>query len=327
MISLWWWALPVLLLPVWWHRQKKERTNVQLLATARFLPRTSPQQQRVWRWRDVTLMLLRCLLLATVIAWLADMVIAWRGDAVLIAPGSDRVWVDKQIVDAGFTTADKIDVPSSDVFGWLARHEREWKADARLLVLGNVSMPAERPRLAHAVHVRSKPAALAGAEIHVAIVSARPARWRALFAALDGPQRFVIAADPSAKSELIIWDRPEAPTSGVKAPLWWIGDATAFPELKNAKAVDGIGYADSARGRLWASDRWPAESAEAARAQFESWQRLHYAAPPYVTPAQTIAASATAAPAPASGALRYLLTIALLVLFALERIVTHATRR
>lgn len=188
-------------------------------------------------------------------------------------------------------------------------------------------MPAQRPRLAHAVHVRTRAAALAGAEHHIAIVSARPAQWRALFAALDGPQRFVIAAEPSAKSELIIWDRPEAPPAGVKAPLWWIGDANAFPELKNAKAVDGIRYADSARGRLWASDRWPATSAEAARAQFESWQRLHYAPPAYVTPAQAIAASATVGPAPASGALRYLLTIALLALFALERIVTHATRR
>lgn len=327
MISLWWWALPVLLLPIWWHRQKKERTNVELLATARFLPRTSPLQQRVWRWRDVTLMLLRCLLLATVIGWLADMVIAWRGDAVLVAPGSDSAWVEQQIVDAGFTAADRIDVPSNDVFGWLARHEREWKADARLLVVGSVRMPAQRPRLAHAVHVRTRAAALAGAEHHIAIVSARPAQWRALFAALDGPQRFVIAAEPSAKSELIIWDRPEAPPAGVKAPLWWIGDANAFPELKNAKAVDGIRYADSARGRLWASDRWPATSAEAARAQFESWQRLHYAPPAYVTPAQAIAASATVGPAPASGALRYLLTIALLALFALERIVTHATRR
>ena len=61
MISLWWFALPVLLLPIWWHRQKKERTNVAMLATARFLPATSPEQQRVWRWVHVTLLLLRCL--------------------------------------------------------------------------------------------------------------------------------------------------------------------------------------------------------------------------------------------------------------------------
>ena len=327
MISLWWLALPVLLLPIWWHRQKKERTNVQLLATARFLPRTSPQQQRVWRWMDVTLLLLRCLLLATVIAWLADMVIARRGDAVLIAPGSDSAWVEKQVADAGFKDADRIDVPTNDVFGWFARHEREWKADARLLMLGNVSMPAERPRLAHAVVVQTRQAALAGATHNVAIVSARQTQWRALFAALDGPQRFVVASEPGAKSDLIVWDRSEAPPPNLKAPLWWVGDTTAFPELKNARVVDGIRYADSARGRLWASDSWPAASAEAARVQFETWQRLHFAPAAYVTPAQTIAASASSAPAPVSGALRYLLTIALLALFALERIVTHATRR
>eukprot|EP01041_Mallomonas_annulata_P020049 gene20049-39646_t len=138
MISLWWFALPVLLLPIWWHRQKKERTDVAMLATARFLPATSPEQQRVWRWLDVVLLLLRCLLLATVIAWLADMVVAWRGDAVLVAPGTtDTAWVDQQVAQAGFKGADRIQVPEADVFGWLARHEREWKNDARLLLVGN----------------------------------------------------------------------------------------------------------------------------------------------------------------------------------------------
>lgn len=327
MISLWWSALVLLLLPVWWHRQKKERTDIAPLATARFLPPTSPQQQRVWRWTDRILLLLRCLLLATVIAWLADMVIAWRGDAVLVAPGTDAAWAEKQASDAGFAKADRIAVPSGDVFSWLARHEREWKPKARVLIVGDVPMPAALPRFTHTVEVRTRSAAPVLADRHVAIVSARPDAWGALFKALDGPQRYVVTSEPDAKSELIIWDRPEAPPATLKAPLWWVGDVSGFPELKSAKAIDGLRYADSPRGRLWASDVWPARDPQSARVQFENWQRLHYAPVPYTTPPQVFAASATSMPAPASGALRHLLTIALLSLFALERILTHATRR
>lgn len=328
MISLWWFALPVLLLPIWWHRQKKERTDVAMLATARFLPATSPEQQRVWRWLDVALLLLRCLLLATVIAWLADMVVAWRGDTVLVAQGTtDTAWVDQQVAQAGFKGADRIDVPEPDVFGYLARHEREWKNDARLLVVGNVAMPAARPELTHAVTVRARAAAPPASPQRIAIVSARAEKWSALFAALDAPRRFIVSTTPDAKSDLVVWDRQEAPPANLKAPLWWIGDATAFPELKNAKTVDGMRFADSARGRLWASDRWPAADAQAAREHFETWQRLHLAPVPYAPPAQVIAALAGASHDQASGALRSLLAIALLVLFALERILAHATRR
>ncbi|UUZ51153.1 hypothetical protein LP420_17430 [Massilia sp. B-10] len=124
MISLWWLALPVLLLPVWWHRQKRERAAVKPLATARFLPRTNPLHQRVWRWHDRSLLLLRCLLLATVIAWLADLALPWRGDAVLVAPGTDAAWAANQIREAGFSSASRMNLPSRDAFGWLAQHER-----------------------------------------------------------------------------------------------------------------------------------------------------------------------------------------------------------
>ena len=41
MTSMWWFALPVLLLPIWWHRQKRERVKALPLATARFLPRAA----------------------------------------------------------------------------------------------------------------------------------------------------------------------------------------------------------------------------------------------------------------------------------------------
>ena len=90
MYPLWWLALPLLLLPVWWHRQKRQRMKADFLATARFLPSAAPEQQRVWRWRDRILLLVRCLLLLGLIAWLASMIFPWRGDTVLLDAGADR---------------------------------------------------------------------------------------------------------------------------------------------------------------------------------------------------------------------------------------------
>lgn len=326
MMSLWWLALPVLLLPIWWHRQKRERVNATPLATARFLPRTDPQQQRVWRWADRVLLLVRCLLLATLIAWLADMVLPWRGDSVLVVPGTDNAWAVQQAKEAGFTGADMVPLAGPDAFGWLAKHEREFQADARLLVVGAATMPAQRPAMAHQVTVRSKPAQPVNTEHRIAIVSKRASQWRALFAALDGSQRYVVTAQPGPKSELIVWDVPEAPPAGLRAPLWWIGDATAFPELKNAAVVDGLRHADSARGRLWSHAAWPAADAGAARRQFETWQRLHYPALAYTAPPQLLAAAPAAAQAPLNGALRNIMSLALIALLALERILAHARR-
>ena len=328
-MSFWWLALAVLVLPIWWHRDKRERADSQALATARFLPRADPRQQRVWRWVDRMLLLVRLLLLAAVVGWLADMVLPWRGDSVLVAPGTDQAWATQQVNNAGFAKARRIELTQTDAFAWLARHEREWKSDARILVLGDVPMPAAMPRLKHQVTVllQPKPQALPVTEHRVTIVSPRADRWWALFAALGGPQRYIVESAPSSKTELIIWDTPDAPPAALRAPLWWIGDPSAFPELTNAASIDGVRYADSARGRLWMSDAWPAGDAATARRQFEAWQRLHYAPVSYITPAQKFPAAASAAMAPASGALHDLLTIALVALFALERILAHARRR
>ena len=35
MNQLWWFALPILLLPIWWHRRKREQHKAELLATSR----------------------------------------------------------------------------------------------------------------------------------------------------------------------------------------------------------------------------------------------------------------------------------------------------
>ncbi|MFL6657426.1 MAG: hypothetical protein ACJ8GW_05100 [Massilia sp.] len=327
MTSLWWFALPILLLPVWWHRQRRQRSNAQPLASARFLPATKPLQQRIWRWMDRVLLLVRLLLLATVIAWLADVLFPWHRDAVLIVPGTDPAWIEQQVADTGFAKAERISLPSSDAFGWFASHEREWRPEARILIVGGATMPALMPHSAHAITVRSKVQRYPKTEHHIAVVSQRAARWKALFAALDGPQRYIIDPEPGPGDELIVWDVPQAPPANLHAPLWWVGDLTAFPELRDAPVVDDVRYADSQRGRLWSSRMWPAENAEVARAQFESWQRLHFAPLPYTVPTQTIAPTAGASTLAESGALHGFLAFALLALFALERILAHASRR
>ena len=331
MNALWWLGLAVLALPVLWHRQRRQRIRQEPLATARFLPRADPQQLRVWRWTERLLLLVRCLLLVAVIAWLADLVLPWRRDAVLIPAGTDTVWAERQIKQAGLYDASWIAVPAGDPFAWLARHDREWRPDSRLLVLGNVPMPAMPPRSRHRIEVRSKAPPFASTEQRVVIVSQRAGRWRAMFAALDGPRRYKVdeASDGTAYGtpELVIWDVPQAPPASLRAPLWWAGDEAAFPELQKAEQADGIRYADSARGRVWASGAWPPAGPDAARRLFESWQRLHYAPMPYTMPSQLIAPASSATPFQASGALRYLLTLILLGLFAVERILAHASRR
>lgn len=316
MISLWWLGLALLAFPLWWHRQRRERISARPLATARFLPRTDPQQRRVWRWVERSLLLVRCLLLATVVAWLADLVLPWRGSAVLVVPGTDKAWADKQGVD-------QVKLPTADAFGWLALHEREFQDSARLVVVGDVPMPAAKPRFAHEVEVRARTAAPPQAAQRVVVASKRAASWTGMFQAI-GPD-YKIDAEQGGKAALVVWDLPEAPPASLQSPLWWIGDATAFPELAAAREADGIGYADSPRGRLWAAS--PATTAEAARVQFETWQRLHYPPVPYSTASQTLSAASGVLPREASGALRYLLTIALIALFALERTLTHARRR
>ncbi|CAH0310936.1 hypothetical protein SRABI118_04786 [Massilia sp. Bi118] len=327
MNSLWWWTLPVLLLPVLWHRQKREQTKAMPLATARFLPQSDPMQLRVWRWNDLLLLLLRCLLLATLIALLADPVLPWRGDSVLIVPGADPAFVDKQAVDAGLTQARRIELPDRDAYRWLHEHEREFEPRARLLLAGDVAMPAALPHLRHAVIVRSQAASPGPDEQHVSVFSRRADAWRTLFGALDGPQRYIFDEQANEKTALVIWDLPEAPPANLRAPLWWVADATAFPELDKAPQLDGLRYLDSPRGRLWSAPWLPPQDAAAARTMFASWQRLHLGLRPYTAPAQAPVVDARTPAGPDGGALHDALSAALLVLFALERIVTHVRRR
>ena len=330
MTSLWWWALPILVLPIMWHRQKREQTKTAPLASARFLTAAPPKQLRVWRWSDPLLLLLRCLLLATLIALLADLVLPWRGDTVLVVPGTAPALVEREA--AAMPDARRIALPDRDAVNWLHAHEREFKPQARLLVVGDAIMPATLPRLRHAVVLRTQAAAPAAAERHVAVFSARPDGWRRLLTAPRAGVRTVIDAQPGAKTDLIVWDLPQAPPATLRAPLWWVAladhqYARVFPELAGAARLGAIRYADSARGRLWTMEAWPLADADGARALLASWQRLAQPAQPWTAPPLVLAPDAKAPVGPAGGALRDLLSIALLVLFALERMLTHVRRR
>lgn len=327
MNSLWWLALPTLLLPVWWHRKKRVQTKAEPLASARFLPRTEPRQMRIWRWSDMVLLIVRCLLLACAIAWLADPVFPWRGNTVVVAEGTDGGWVEREAKAAGYAQAPRLALPANEALAWIRAHEREFKLDARLLVLGAVPMPATLPQFGRPVELRTLARPAPRAEAHVAIFSTRAADWRRLFAAQGGPLQVVVDAQPAAKTELIVWDRPDAPPATLRAALWWATDAGAFVELAQSKAAAGIRYADGARGRVWVSNAWPPADPAAARALLETWRELHYPPLPYTAPPLALARTEVPARAYAGGALRDFLLLALVALFALERILAHARRR
>lgn len=323
MNQLWWFALPILLLPIWWHRRKREQHKAELLATSRFLPRAEPRQTREWRWKDILLLLVRCLLLATLIAWLADPVTPWRGDTVIVAAGTDAKWADAQAAQAGLAKADRLVMPAQQALTWLRAHQREWRLDARLLVLGDVPMPALVPEFGRKIELRTLARPPEKVERRVYIASERPEQWRRVFAL----QGIAVDAAPGPRTSLIVWDRKEAPPASLRAPLWLVTDIAAFPELGKAQQVDGLRYADSARGRLWHAETWPPATVDAARTLLDNWQRLHAGPPAYTAPSRVFEASgAVRAPEP-SGALRDMLMTLLAALFVLERSLTHARRR
>jgi hypothetical protein len=355
--ALWWLALPLLLLPVWWHRLKRQRTQAVPLATARFLPAAAPQQLRIWRWADPLLLLLRLLLLLAVIAWLADVAVPWRGDTVFVGAQADPAWVEAQIQSAGMGGAQRTvfctpwadaRTPAhpegcalhiADPLAWLAVHEREWRAGARLAVVATgdaVPMRAHPPVLAHRVDLHLQPAERPTLpnEHHVVLASTREGAWRALFTAFEsaglGRDRYVITAEPDRQTELIVWDRPGAPDAAWRAPLWWAVQPAAFPELAQARRTGGASVADGARGRVWAQDAWPVDRPDAlhnalpdalheARTLFEDRDGLRYEPLPYPAPSMTLDATATPVALQPTAASHALLAPLLALLFALER--------
>lgn len=322
----WWLALPILLLPILWHRQKRESVKAVPLATARFLPTADPRQVRVWKWSDVLLLLLRCLLLAAVIARLADLVFPWRGDAVLVVPGTDSAWVEQQAASTRMQQADRIKLGGRDALAWFAAHEREWKDGARILIAGDVTMPAAMPRFRHHVTLRTQAAQASVRPRVVSVASDRIQVWRSFLAAASSSgQPYVIGEN---KPELVVWDHAASPPASRKAPLWWATEPSAFPQLAAAKAsgLPAFNYADTPHGRVWTAAAMPPQGPADAARLFETWQRLHYPPVPYTAPSQVLQPATDASLASGSGALRPFLNLLLIALFAAERILTHVRR-
>jgi hypothetical protein len=187
-----------------------------------------------------------------------------------------------------------IAVPTPDAIGWFRAREAQWKPDAKITIAGPQTMAATQPRLRHQVTLQTVAPPVVARTRHVAIVSARPAPWLALFAAVDGPVRYVVDAAPGAQTEWIVWDRTGTPPP----PASWRIVEAALPG-----------------------------DAAAARTLLETWQRQYAAPVPYVAPPQVLAADPSAPLQRQGGALRDKLLMALVALFALERGLAHVRKR
>jgi hypothetical protein len=173
--------------------------------------------------------------------------------------------------------------------------------------------------------------------VTLAMPDARAPAWQSLFAAFDvagnAATRYKLSTERDASTTLIVWDTPgAAPQPNWRAANWWIAPtSSAFPELAHASTltINGIvlKYADSPRGRLWTSEAFPPSDADTARRLYESWQLLSAAPlPAYATPSQTFGVARSALPAIADAKPAQWLALALLALFIIERILTHARR-
>jgi hypothetical protein len=344
MQPLWWFALPVLLLPLWWHLQKRERTRTEPLATARFLPAAAPRQQRVFRFADVLLLLARLLLLVGLIAWLAVLAMPWKGDTVFIDPSlNSGAWAEQQIHAAGMDKAAREPLPA-DAWNWLARNEHAWHPTARFLVVARtLGMPALPPRLAHNVALRTlapgaRPAAPAHAapmDRHVVVVAApeRMARWQALFAAFgtagDGAYRYVLSDTPTPATELIVWDRPDSkPPQSWQAALWWRTETSTMAPAAGMRPRVVFTGVSTKQGVTWSAPQWPLNDASGARSLYEQWQRQSKPWPAYPMPAIQSLPAQRKSPLPAVlAASPEWLAAAIVALFVLERILAHVRRR
>lgn len=205
---LWWLLLPIFGLPIWWHRQRRHTQKIQTLATAKFLPSAPPQLLRVWRWRDIVLLLLRCLMLLTLIAILAGLFWSWRGDTVFVGNHLDEKWVQQTLQKSGFEHAKQMrfcaetkfknthenhcDIYTDDLFFWIEQQQAQWQTKARWLVLASadqLSMHGQKPVLTHDVLVRIAPLdtnkQTNKTPVFVSIKSTRMAEWRRLFSAFE----------------------------------------------------------------------------------------------------------------------------------------------
>ena len=254
MSPYWWLLLPLIIFPILWLRQRRESSLRQSLATAKFLAAASPHMVQVWRWLEWLLLILRCLLLLIAIAYLASIFLRWRGDTVLIASGSDSVWVEQQISASKMQDAKRMsfcaniscDIQSTQILYWVEQHQSWWKKTARLLVVGDASqitLNAQAPELAQALEVKIRPASNENKQVktktedyYIALQSGRAAAWQHMFTAFavagKADQHYVWQQEPDARTSLVIWDSTQAVPqhwkTNSKAHLWWLSSSAGI---------------------------------------------------------------------------------------------------
>lgn len=355
-LSPWWWLLlPVLGLPIWWHRQRRQTQQRRTLATTKFLPAAPPQLLRVWRWRDLLLLLLRCLMLLTMLAMLAGVVASWRGDTVFVAPHLDSQWLRKNLQETGFADAKQMtfcadaqcDISTDNLLLWMEQQQAQWRPDARWLVLapvGTVRMNGQQPDLRHALTVRIAPPSAkptqSRSRIDVAINSSRMEQWRRLFAAFEaagvGAYTFVLGDQVNNQTAIAIWDQATPMRSDWRAPLIWKTGAADKPVQTNVDASWNatlqelhITLNSHKGGQIWTVDQthdWPLQNVDGAKKLYEAWQSGYVAMLPMQT--QQVKANTAAALSQSaldSAALTYCLYL-LLILFLIERSLAHVRR-
>ncbi|WMW81032.1 hypothetical protein RF679_01825 [Undibacterium cyanobacteriorum] len=254
----WWWlALPTVLLPLWWHRQRQKQQQVFPLASAQFLPNAEPQTVQVWRWRELILLLLRLAMLLCLIALLAQFIRGQRGDTVFVSKKANPTWIAAQLAQLNqlrqqskslevleYCEHAPCDIQTDSIFAWLEQHQAQWQDSSRWYLLAaeaELSMPAQAPRFTPAFELRIAPQldgnkgkvpASPAQTIAVYLNTPRADDWRKWFQVFEvssqGQLHFVLEETMPSKVQLIVWERDSAPEEGLKAPLWW----TTNPSLQ-----------------------------------------------------------------------------------------------
>ncbi len=260
----WWWlALPSLLLPLWWHRQRQRQYQVFPLATAKFLEQAEPQTVQVWRWRDLLLLLLRLVMLMCLISLLAQFLVGHRGDTVFVSTRVDPAWLDAQVAEIkkqnGAKTISLIrycdradcELQTSAIFAWLEQHQTQWQGDSHWWLLADedeLAMPAQAPRFTQRFELRLAPQSAQSKkqtkahEVSVVLKTGRLDQWRAWFKVFEvsssGRLHFHLSEEWRPDAQLIIWESPLAPRSEWRAPLWWLSEASAYKAMQTTSMND-----------------------------------------------------------------------------------------
>lgn len=310
-MAFWWLLLPVVLLPIWWHRQRRLNPKILTLATAKFLASATPQRKPIWRWRDWILLLLRCLILLCMLALLAGWFLSWRGDTVLLAPDLDPQWVRQELKKSGMQEAQQsvfcaqaaCEIHTDNLLSWLEQQQAQWRPQARILILARADqlrMNAQAPQIAHALQIRIAPSprhpavATNRSKLPIAVASDRLPEWQRLIAAFNlatnsatnsatkTDQEWIVSEKITHDTVLAIWDRAEPPESGWRAPLLWLitegkGNTQQSDAASQRWRALAISSSQQANMQVWQLDLRqanPLQNIEVAKQLFEAWQSV-----------------------------------------------------